>query len=241
MGLGLALGLAAYAAPWRLVVVIPLTLWWGLAVAVWWLRRAIAFQQAGGPYLFRLATFKTPFAGTPARQQAQADMVTSIAALANRTVSLWDVCLGTARAPTIPEPSCRHLLVTGPLHSGKTSLVAGIVTEFAFAHGAARYLEPVDLLESLATAPDDTVSMEFVDGRWLWKVDDSELIVVDDLDAAVPAPGGAGQLIQPLAFASAFRPWAGHRRRCPGWRRSARSGSSARRPARPRGSGRSPT
>jgi len=170
VGLGLALGLAAYAAPWWLLVVIPLTLWWGLAVAVWWLRRAIAFQQAGGPYLYRLATFKTPFAGTAARKQEQVGLVASMAALANRAVSLWDVCLGTVPAPTIPEPACRHLLVTGPLHSGKTSLVTGIVAEFAFAHGAARYLTPIDLLESLASTQDDTVPMEGIvtltlDGR----------------------------------------------------------------------------
>jgi hypothetical protein len=28
-----------------------------LAIGVWWLRRKIAFQQAGLPYLYRLANF----------------------------------------------------------------------------------------------------------------------------------------------------------------------------------------
>src|SRR5262249_56648949 len=48
---------AAAINPWygliSLVIITP----FALGLAVWWLRRKITFQQAGGPYLYRLATF----------------------------------------------------------------------------------------------------------------------------------------------------------------------------------------
>jgi hypothetical protein len=73
-GIGDLLGLAAFLW-WVLVpVILIIAVWPALAVASWWLRRKLAFQQAGLPYLFRLGNFAS---------RLNADLVKVITDIAN--------------------------------------------------------------------------------------------------------------------------------------------------------------
>ena len=164
-GIGGAIALTAFAAPLLLLLVVPVALWPGFAVATWWLRRKLAFQQAGCPFLYRLANFTTSFeAGGEACKTA----VEAMANLVDRKVPFWRVLFGQADAARASAITYSHILVTGPFRSGKTSLVVGIATEFAFALGAARYMAPDSLIEAMLTGTAAATPTEFNDGRVLW-------------------------------------------------------------------------
>jgi hypothetical protein len=138
------------------VVSIPLAV--GMAYA--WLRRKLVFQQAGLPYLYRLANFPNEIDTTAAKfivrlsKPARADA-----------------------APTVGE----HLIVAGPLDSGKSSLAVGIGTEFAIRMGIGRYTTLAKLLQAVLK-DDQWDKPEFDDGRILWPWQTSELLIVDDVD-----------------------------------------------------------
>jgi hypothetical protein len=137
-------------------------------VAYWWLQRKVAFQQADLPFLYRLAKFPRNFA------DAQAEDV------------LHALICGT--------PSHRHVMIGGPLDSGKTSLAVRIGTEAAFRLQIARFTTLVKLSQTGASLisgkpiagprPDTT----FDDGRVLWPLDDVDLLIVDDLDGGLVGP-----------------------------------------------------
>lgn len=129
-----------------------------LGIGVWWLRRKITFQQSGLPYLYRLANFPPNLTDAAVRQ---------VQALLNPRV----------------VPDCRHLVLAGPIGAGKTSLAAGIGTEFAFRMGIGRYTTLVKLLQSNLKDSRGGVQ-EFQDGRTLWPWQNSDLLVVDDVDNA---------------------------------------------------------
>ena len=137
-------------------------------VAYWWLQQKVAFQQADLPFLYRLAKFPRNFA------DPQAENI------------LHNLVCGT--------PSYRHVMIGGPLNSGKTSLAVGIGTEAAFRLQIARFTTVVKLSQTGATLisgkpntgprPDTT----FDDGRVLWPLDDVDLLIVDDLDGGLIGP-----------------------------------------------------
>lgn len=129
-----------------------------LVIGVWWLRRKITFQQAGLPYLYRLANFPPNLTDEEARK---------VQALVNPNTM----------------PDCQHLVLAGPIGAGKTSLAAGIGTEFAFRMGIGRYTTLVKLLQSNLKNPRGGIQ-EFQDGRTLWPWQNSDLLVVDDVDNA---------------------------------------------------------
>lgn len=89
-GIGGLLAFTAFAFDYwlALVVVIALVVWPALRVAYWWLRRKLAFQQAGLPYLYRLANF------TGSIDTAAKEAVIGIANLANRKILLHRVLFG---------------------------------------------------------------------------------------------------------------------------------------------------
>ena len=191
---------AAFVGHYLLLPAILISAWPGLMVAYWWLRRKLAFQQAGLPYLYRLANFKTAL-GTPVEK--------AVCQLANlklkeHTVEMWKVLFGLDKVPH-HTPDMRHILITGPLGAGKTSLAVGIGTEFAFALGLGRYVSATDLVQMVAAAGTVPPEMDYADGRVLWPWRQCELLIVDDVDAGVAAPGKAAtHLIEPAVLIEAI-------------------------------------
>ncbi len=75
-----------------------------------------------------------------------------------------------------------HLVLAGPLDSGKSSLSIGIGTEFAIRMGIGRYTTLAKLLQSALKEDGQWDQPEFDDGRILWPWQTSDLLVVDDVD-----------------------------------------------------------
>jgi hypothetical protein len=133
-----------------------------LGLAVWWLRRKITFQQAGLPYLYRLATFPNEV---------------------DRPTAEFLVEMSKPDKPGTDSPHGMHFIVTGDLDSGKSSLAVGVGTEFAFRMGVGRYTTLVKLLESaMRFRGDGLPEHEFDDGRILWPWQTADLLIIDDVE-----------------------------------------------------------
>ena len=190
---------------WKwLIVALILALWPAFRVAFWWLRRKLAFQQAGLPYLYRLTNFSGGIAD---------DAVAAVAGLCDlkdRPIVLWKVLFMRDVTEKAAPVTVRHFLITGPLRSGKTSLAVGIGTEFAFALGIGRYLTAAKLME-LKTGPrddakSDASEMDYDDGRVLWPLAECDLLIVDDVDGGLPTGTvPAISSIRPAEFAAALK------------------------------------
>jgi hypothetical protein len=81
-----------------------------------------------------------------------------------------------------------HLVLSGAPYAGKSSLAVAIATEFAFELGICRYLSLVKLLQFgvTSTGPQPRRMLreyeEFDDGRVLWRWDQVDLLIVDDVE-----------------------------------------------------------
>lgn len=184
---GIGLAVSPFVLGWRgPVVAIVIALCPILTVAYWWLQRKLAFQQAGLPYLFRLANFRVPL------EQPSIETVCALANFRNSRVPLWKVLLGRSTEGHPTNPGARHILITGGLGAGKTSLCVGIGTEFAFSLKKCRYLSAVKLVELVlgkkTTRPVDPTAqydVEVDDGRYLWMLPKCDMVIVDDVDVGV--------------------------------------------------------
>lgn len=206
--LGGAVVAAGFVSPWCIGLVVALFAWPAARITYWWLRRKLAFQQAGLPYLYRLANF---------HGDLDAKEVSTISALANmkeRTQLFWHVVFGRdVVAPS--DPPVRHLLICGPLSKGKTCLAVGIGCEFAFALGRCRYLSALELLELVAREDmaGDECDDEYNDGRLIWPLRDCDLLIMDDLDVGVATRKDgalkAVSLIRPEEYGNALKQFGG--------------------------------
>jgi hypothetical protein len=200
-GIGGLFGLTAFVSPWLTLLALAAVLYPALRVAFWWLRRKVAFQQAGLPYLYRLANF----AGIC--DPTLIGPISTLANLKDRKVVFLDVLLGRDPVPD-KLPGIRHMLVTGALGAGKTSLAVGIGTEFAFALGIGRYLTAAKLVQLATDAPGPAHELETGDGRLLWPWRETDLLIVDDVDAgATPPPGSTkppAHLVEPADMEAAL-------------------------------------
>jgi len=159
--IGGILAAAAFATAWAVLIALLVLIVPGIATAFWWLQRKVAFQQAGLPYLYRLANF--PFPITPSELAA----------------------IGTVSGPPGETRDGHHIVIGGPIGTGKTSLAVGVGTEFAFSLGIGRYLSFIDLLELAGTPGGRDGAMEFDDGRVLWPWRDCSLLIIDDVNAGL--------------------------------------------------------
>jgi hypothetical protein len=203
-GIGGALALGALIHWILLIVALILSLWPAYRVAFWWLRRKLAFQQAGLPYLYRL----TNFAGVIG--DAEVEAVSGLCDLKNKPVVLWKVLFGRDVIEKAAPVTVQHFLITGPLRSGKTSLAVGIGTEFAFALGIGRYLTAAKLMELKTGPKDDTKTvaseMDYDDGRVLWPLAECDLLIVDDVDGGLPTGTvPAISAIRPVEFSATLK------------------------------------
>jgi len=142
------------------LIAVPVTAVFAIVLGYAWLRRKLTFQQAGLPYLYRLANFPSPI------DKATAEFIVS---------------LSKPAPPGEPPSIAHHLIIAGPLDSGKSSLAVGIGTEFAMRMGIGRYTTLAKLLQAVFK-DGQWDKPEFDDGRILWPWQTSDLLVVDDVD-----------------------------------------------------------
>jgi len=144
--------------------------------AYWWLRKKIAFQQAGLPFGYRLSDF-------------------------DLTLPDADVAaIGAFARPAETAPEFRHLVVTGPTGPGKANLAVGIGSEFTSKLGKARYVGLADLLHLIGASPPPAGFLDYEDGRALWPLPEADLLIVDHVDAGLDTKA----LLSPEALENAL-------------------------------------
>jgi hypothetical protein len=221
-GVGVFFALTPFLVGWRgPLVVLPISLAVIVPMAYWWLKRKLAFQQAGLPYLFRLADFNRTL------EPSSVKLVSKFASYRNTRHSLTQLLFETDRQPD-REPEFRHILITGDLGAGKTSLCTGIAAEFALSLKKCRYLTAMKLVEFVLAKHDGGPTandVEFDDGLYLWHPSACDMVIVDDVDIGVSMAGqdvrrrathlvSPKQLRQALTMGGQERPlaWLGERR-----------------------------
>jgi hypothetical protein len=145
-----------------------------------WLRQKIVWQKASIPYLFRLAD-AAPNIGSEDAKRLQ---------------SLID-----AGAPPVTTPC--QIIIGGPIGSGRTSMAAGIATEFAFKKTKVRYLG-LDCLLEFAT---NTTAHVFPDDAgpatisyWPWS--QAQVVIIDGIGPFVASnePGREANVTRFMAM-----------------------------------------
>ena len=104
------------------------------------------------------------------------------------------------------EPKLRHVVITGPLNSGKTSLAVGTATEFAFHVRQGRFISLVKLLQTgsasgTAKAPRRGIHPEttFQEGRTIWPLE-----AVDNSSSTMSTAGFHSCNLNPSASRGRF-------------------------------------
>ena len=163
MALGAILGFAFHL-PLKLAILVSAgVVIIAIVLAPPWLRQKIVWQKASIPYLFRLAD-AAPNIGSEDAKTLQ---------------SLID-----AGAPPVTAPC--QIIFGGPIGSGRTSMAAGIATEFAFKKNKVRYLG-LDCLLEFATNmtahvfPDDAGPATI--SYWPWS--QAQVVIIDGVGPLV--------------------------------------------------------
>lgn len=138
-------------------VAAPFVIWVGYK----WLKVKVTFQQAGVPYLYRLANFPSPI---------------------DKETGEFIVAMSKPAADGDPPRTDHHLVLAGPLDSGKSSLAIGLGSEFGIRLGIGRYTTWAKLLQSVLRKDGKWTEPGFDEGRILWPWQTSDLLIVDDVD-----------------------------------------------------------
>jgi len=141
-----------------------------------WLRQKITWQRAGLPYLFRLA-----------------DQQRWTIRPEERAKDLQAIIDGDAPGSGVNP---RQIVIGGPIGSGRTSLAAGIGTEFAFKKRTVRYIRLAALLEFAAQHPDPKPPFPDDTGPanlsyWRWS--EAQVVIIDDIGPLLRAQTGDQQ------------------------------------------------
>jgi hypothetical protein len=139
-----------------------------LVLAPRWIRQKMIWQKAALPYLSRLASATLGISPADAR-----------------------ALQGLLEQGAPPAVTPRQVLISGPIGSGRTSLTAGLGTEFAFRRTKVRYLT-FDKFNELAQPPYGDYPGPKNIGFWPWR--ESQVVLIDDLNGALlPAAAHADQ------------------------------------------------
>jgi hypothetical protein len=167
--IGITLAVIAVHFPlWSLLAAAVVLIVLSLPLAEYRLRRKIALQQSDVPFLYRLANFPQNFDGP-----VGPSIITSLVAQ--------------------PAPEFRHVVLTGPLNCGKTSLAVGTATEFGYRAGLCRFISLIKLArtrflprQGMTERAGLHAGTAFQDGRTAWPLSAAELLVVDESDGGIP-------------------------------------------------------
>jgi hypothetical protein len=140
----------------------------GLALAPPWVRQKMIWQKGSLPYLFRLADLQRTLGMRKARELQK--------------------LIDAGAPPTCDAP--RHIVIGGPIGSGRTDIAAGIGTEFAFNKATVRYLSLGALLEFAAQVPlGDDSGPDNLD-YWPWY--NAQVLIIDDIGPVIAASDASG-------------------------------------------------
>ena len=169
VAVGLAVGAtAAVSHDWKAVPMFAVGVAIACPIARFWLSRKQCFQRANLPTMYRLANYP--------RKIVSPDPAHATDAIAD-FVSL--------------RGGWRHLLITGPPQSGKSTLASAIGTEHTFSLGKARYYTAFEFLETADLPPEPET--DAARQQWPWR--ECNIVILDDVeycDGAGNAIGGAG-------------------------------------------------
>jgi hypothetical protein len=165
ISLGALLGFAfhSYLVPSLLISAVVVVA--AIVLAPPWLRQKIIWQKASIPYLFRLADAAPTIKDDDAK-----------------------VLMDLIEAGAPPNTPPHQIVIGGPIGSGRTSMAAGIGTEFAFKQNKVRYLGLDCLLEFAANAtehsfPDDSGPKTI--SYWPWS--QAQVVIIDGVGPLLAA------------------------------------------------------
>jgi hypothetical protein len=129
------------------------------AVAIPWVRQKMIWQKAALPYLNRLANLPR-------------SMPDEVAA------ALWSIV--EAPPPVGISGAPRHVVVAGPVGSGRTRLASSIGTEHAFRNRTVRYM-PFSVLADTAAARNANAGQTGPSNINYWSWTEAQVLIVDDI------------------------------------------------------------
>jgi len=147
--------------PWGLTLSLILVVI-SIFIGRWWLSRKKCFQQSDVPVVYRLSNVQIDFENSSEEKK-----------LVNAILEFVSM-----------KGDWRHMLISGPLQSGKTTLACAIGAEHTFRLGPARYLTYLAFLQISNLKRDPTSTQN----RPLWSLEESNIIILDDIDISGSGP-----------------------------------------------------